>query len=84
MGDPVNVGAGAVVSGINAVLARGGQFTGQVTAADGGALLQGVEVVVYDNLGYRKGSAYTSASGVYTTTGFRPGSYRLEFAPIIR
>ena len=81
LGDLVNVGAGAVVSGINAVLARGGQFTGQVTAADGGALLQGVEVVVYDNLGYRKGSATTSASGVYTTTGFRPGSYRLEFAP---
>jgi 5-hydroxyisourate hydrolase-like protein (transthyretin family) len=77
--DPVNVTAGSVTSNINAALNRGGQITGQVTAADGGALLQGVSISVYDSNGDWAGSATTNASGVYTTSGLTTGNYRVQF-----
>ena len=78
--DIVNVTSGAVTPNINAVLDRGGQITGQVTAADGGALLEDVEVNVYDSNGNWKASVSTNASGIYTTTGLTTGSYRLLFS----
>jgi hypothetical protein len=78
--DPVSVSLGATVNNINAVLAHGGQFTGTVTAADGGALLEGVYVKVYDSQGNQKAYDYTDSSGVYTTNGLASGSYRLLFS----
>jgi hypothetical protein len=77
--DPVNVTAGVVTSHIDAALDRGGQITGQVTAADGGALLQGVSISVYDSNGSWRGSATTNASGVYTTSALTMGNYRVKF-----
>jgi hypothetical protein len=76
----VSVSLGATVNNINAVLAHGGQFTGTVTAADGGALLEGVYVKVYDSQGNQKAYDYTDSSGVYTTNGLASGSYRLLFS----
>jgi 5-hydroxyisourate hydrolase-like protein (transthyretin family) len=78
--DAVPVTLGGVTSNINAVLNRGGQITGQVTAADGGAPLPYVSISVYDSNGVQAGSGSTNASGVYTTTGLATGSYRLYFS----
>ena len=80
LADPLSVAAGAVVSGIDAALARGGQFTGLVTAADGGAPLEEVDIAVYDSLGSWKGSGTTDASGAYITSGLATGSYKLKFS----
>jgi 5-hydroxyisourate hydrolase-like protein (transthyretin family) len=77
--NPVNVVLGGVVSGINAALARGGQFTGKVTAEAGGAPLHDVDVSVYDSQGYYMGYGYTDESGTFTTNGLASGSYRLHF-----
>jgi hypothetical protein len=73
------VTAGGTTSNIDAVLDRGGQITGQVTAADGGAPLQDVSISVYDSNGSWRGSATTSASGVYTTPGLTTGNFRVKF-----
>jgi hypothetical protein len=70
-----------VVSGIDAALSRGGQFTGQVTAEDGGAPLEGVYVMAYNSQGSWLGQGSTNASGLYTTSGLPAGTYRLEFDP---
>jgi 5-hydroxyisourate hydrolase-like protein (transthyretin family) len=78
--DAINVTSGGVTGNINAVLDRGGQIRGQVTAADGGALLEDVEVNVYDSNGNWEASVTTNASGVYTTTGLTTGCYRLLFS----
>jgi 5-hydroxyisourate hydrolase-like protein (transthyretin family) len=80
--DPVSVTLGGMTSNINAVLSRGGQITGQITAADGGAPLEDVYVEVYDSSGDWAGSAWTNAGGVYTTTGLATGSYRLYFSTV--
>jgi hypothetical protein len=77
--DIVNVTSGGVTPNINAVLDRGGQITGQVTAADGSAPLEDVKVIVYDSNG-NWASVWTNASGVYTTTGLTTGNYRLLFS----
>jgi hypothetical protein len=76
--DLVNVTSGTVTPNINAALDRGGQITGQVTAADGGAPLEDVKVIVYTSNGWT--SVWTNASGVYTTTGLTTGNYRLFFS----
>jgi len=78
--DPVNVTAGVVTSHIDAVLDRGGQITGRVTAADSAGPLQGVSISVYDSHGFYRGDATTNASGVYTTSGLTAGNYRVEFS----
>lgn len=66
--------------GIDAVLAVGGQITGSVTAASGGAPLAGAEVCADDEaedaIGY--GCATSNAAGDYTITGLASGSYRVE------
>ena len=80
--DGVDVTVSSVVNNINAVLARGGQITGRVTAADGGAGLSGVYVWVYDaSTGYEVDQyGSTDATGVYTI-GLPTGSYKLQFSP---
>jgi hypothetical protein len=79
--DTVNVAAGSVTSGIDAVLQRSGQMTGRVTAADGGSPLSGVSVIAYNTNGSFVESDSTDATGVYTITGLTTGSYRLRFDP---
>jgi len=74
-GDAVTVTLGATTQ-VDEDLERGGQITGRVTAADGGAGLADVKV-------YRGGLLYatTDASGYYTLKGVRTGDYTLLFAP---
>jgi len=65
----------------DAALAESGQITGRVTSRSDGSLLEGVNVLVYEN-GYLYGDApyaYTGADGVYRIKGLRTGIYQLEF-----
>lgn len=81
LADPITVTVGQAVTNINAVLQRGGYITGQVTAADGGAPLPGVNVTAYDSQGSDQDVATTDANGVYTTTALYTGAYRLGIYP---
>lgn len=69
-----------LVSGINAVLARGAQISGRVTSAVTGLPLPSIGVSVYGENG--GDFAYTDATGVYTATGLGSGSYQVSFGPI--
>lgn len=75
----VSVTTGDITSNINAVLARGGQITGRLTAEDSGDPLENVRVRVYDADGWDIGYANTNRNGVYTTSGVPTGNYRLRF-----
>jgi 5-hydroxyisourate hydrolase-like protein (transthyretin family) len=76
---PVVVADGGAVTGINAQLDPGARFSGQVSGVGGGGL-SGVSVSVYDAAGQRVASAYSDATGVYTTSpGLPSGSYRIQF-----
>jgi hypothetical protein len=77
----VTVAAGATKPGIDAVLARGGQIIGTITAADGGAPLDDVDIEIYTDEGYYNSYTSTDASGVYTTTGLASGSYMMYVTP---
>ena len=72
--DPVTVGAGAVVTGIDAQLALGGTISGMV-AADGEPL-EGVRVSVN---GPGWGNTTTDPDGHYELTGLAAGSYTAWF-----
>jgi hypothetical protein len=65
---------------VNTALSKGGQFTGQVTAAGSGPLAD-VEVQIYSADGQLVTSTITDASGNYLTPGLAPGSYKLLFDP---
>ncbi|HMQ29603.1 MAG TPA: carboxypeptidase regulatory-like domain-containing protein [Chloroflexaceae bacterium] len=76
---PVAVPEGGLVSGINAELAVGARFSGNV-AGLGGGVLAGIAVTVYDASGERVASAFTDAAGDYTTRpGLPSGTYRIGF-----
>ena len=75
----IQVSAPAVVSGINSVLARGGQIAGRVTAADGGAGLVDVVVAVYGPNDTLVTTTITDADGNYSTPALANGSYTLQF-----
>ena len=77
----VTVANGETKTGIDAVLARGGQITGQVTAADTSAPLDDVYIDIYTDNGYYVSETGTNASGVYTTTGLASGSYKMYILP---
>lgn len=76
--NPLNVTAPEVRSGINAVLARGGEITGRVTDA-GGSPLGGIYVTASGSNGY--GYSFTDGGGNYTINGLRSGSYQVRAAP---
>ncbi len=78
--DPVTVAAGSTHANVNAALATGGQITGTVTAATGGADVQNAAVSVYDAGGNVVGTACTAADGTYTVSQLPTGSYRVGFA----
>ncbi len=76
---PVNVAAGAAVTGVDAELAVGARFSGTVTGQGGGPL-SGIQVTVYDAQGLSVARATTNAAGAYTTQpGLPSGTYRVGF-----
>ncbi len=77
----VTVANGETKTGMDAVLARGGQITGIVTAAGTAAPLNEVEIEIYTSEGYYVSYTSTNASGVYTTTGMASGSYKMYISP---
>ncbi|MFN8535537.1 MAG: carboxypeptidase regulatory-like domain-containing protein [Dehalococcoidia bacterium] len=78
---PLIITSSANITNLDAVLDRGAVLTGTVTAADGGAPLDVVNVYVYDAAGSTVASAATT-SGVFTTSpGIPPGSYRIFYQP---
>lgn len=75
---PVSVTAGSTTT-LGAALPTGGQITGTITNASGGAVVSGVNVFAFDANGNFAGSATTDANGKYTIQSLRGGSYKLEF-----
>ncbi len=79
----VQVTAGSTTSGIDAALSPGGQITGRVTAASGGAPLVGIEVCEAQPhslppfVGF--GCTVTDANGEYTISSLPSGAYNVEF-----
>jgi 5-hydroxyisourate hydrolase-like protein (transthyretin family) len=77
----VNVAVGAATGSVDAAMQPGGQVSGAVTAASGGAPLQGVQVCVSP---VKSGSGVstctsTAADGTYSVAGLRTGTYKLRF-----
>ncbi len=81
--DVVTVTAPDTTTSINAVLERGGQISGRVTADDTGDGLANVDVRVYNSSSFYSSASLvrTDATGVYTVTGLQSGSYLVEFDP---
>ncbi|MBC8160311.1 MAG: carboxypeptidase regulatory-like domain-containing protein [Roseiflexaceae bacterium] len=86
--DAVEVAAPATRSGVDAVLAKGAQITGQVFAmgvtqsAVGTVGQPGATVTVYDSAGQPVAAGETNGLGVYQTRpGLPNGAYRLRFTP---
>ncbi|MCC7009391.1 MAG: carboxypeptidase regulatory-like domain-containing protein, partial [Acidobacteria bacterium] len=74
-GDPVNVVAGAITSGVDFALGRGGRVTGTVTDASTGSPISAVLVKVYRTDGGFVSSGYTDNFGNYEVLGVPTGSY---------
>jgi hypothetical protein len=94
----MNLKAGIRIASVLAIVASGvllapvsalaaplpGSISGTVTAANGGAPLEGVEVCAYEIGGeeeFTEPCPLTSISGAYTISGLAPGSYKVEFWP---
>jgi hypothetical protein len=75
----INVTAPNLASNINAALARGGQISGTITAADTGLPLPSISVSVYDSNGSFVVSTSSNAAGAYVTPALPPGDYRVRF-----
>jgi hypothetical protein len=79
---PVSVSGGATVADVDAALRAGGQIAGTVTAAAGGAPLQGVDVCAFE-AGGEEGLVLcesTDVNGDYTLSSLPTSSYKVEFA----
>ena len=81
----IPVSLNSVVTNVNAALVSGAKITGRVTGSNGGLPLQDVYVYIYgyDECNQLSIASYatTNASGVYTATSLRSGSYRVLFDP---
>ena len=75
LGAPVTVTLGVTTSNINFALAGGGQISGTVTNAVGGAPIQSVPMLLYNALGRFLSNVSTNASGSYTFAGLPAGNY---------
>jgi 5-hydroxyisourate hydrolase-like protein (transthyretin family) len=82
--EPVAVELEENVVGINAALDIGGTINGRVTATEGGAPLEDVNVYAYNSTSSSESdyvaSGRADASGVYTVTTLPAGSYYLKFS----
>jgi hypothetical protein len=77
----VAVTAGKTVAAINASMAVGGEITGTVTLAAGGAAA-GVCVGVYQTVpGFVVASTTTASDGTYVIEALQTGKYILDFTP---
>ncbi len=74
-GTPISLMISSVITGIDFVLPPGGQITGTVTNAVGGAPLPNIFVAINDAFGNFVGGDNTNASGVYTTGAVPAGIY---------
>lgn len=79
LANAVNVTAPNWVNNINAALARGGQISGTLMAADTGLPLSGFYVSVYNSSGDYVSYATTDATGAYLTPALPAGDYRVRF-----
>jgi RHS repeat-associated protein len=77
----VTVAAGAAVTGLDAALTHAGHIKGTVTAATGGAALEGIEVCAESTGSGPYSCATTEAGGAYEIGGLSTGTYRVHFAP---
>jgi hypothetical protein len=77
----VSVTVPGLTSGIDAVLAAGGQISGRVTAASGGAVLANVSACAYTETAGSLGDdcAQTNSAGEYTLAGLPSGHYEVNF-----
>ncbi len=78
---PVAVTAGSTTANIDAALTAGGQISGRVTAAVGGAALANVAVCTDESGGeFETECASTNVGGEYTIQGLPSGTYKVEFS----
>lgn len=75
---PLIVQTGAIYTA-NAAMVHGGSVSGKVTAAEGGAAIEGVEICAWGVGVESVGCAETGASGEYLVTGLAPGKYKVGF-----
>lgn len=85
--NPVVVGEGGEVEGVDAELVAAAEIEGEVISAQTKLPLEGIEVTAYDSAGEEAGSAVTGPTGRYTLAGLAcgcgwlpAGSYRLRFS----
>jgi len=77
--DVLSVTAPNPVTNTNAALARGGQISGTITAADTSLPLQSVLVSIYDSSGSSVVYVTSGVSGTYLSPALPPGDYRVLF-----
>jgi hypothetical protein len=79
---PVSVTAPNSTSGVNAALASGGQISGRVTAASGGAALANIQVCANQSGGIELfgNCASTNGNGEYTIQSLSSGTYNVTFS----
>jgi uncharacterized protein YodC (DUF2158 family) len=81
--DAVAVTAGSTTAGINAELQsanQGGQISGTVIKASGGATIEGIQVCAYGTgSGFLGACASTNHNGQYTISGLAAANYKVEF-----
>jgi hypothetical protein len=78
----VHVTAGAAREGIDALLTRGGEIQGQVTAAPGGKPLAGAEACALVSETEAFACTYTNSEGEYALHALAPGSYAVGLAAV--
>jgi uncharacterized protein (DUF2141 family) len=79
--NPVAVTAPNLTSGIDAALSAGGQISGKVTAASGGAALANIYVCAEEATTDRQECSFTNAGGEYTISSLPSGAYNVSFFP---
>jgi hypothetical protein len=77
--DVVALTTGARTSGIDAEMHEAGKVAGTVTAAKGGAGIEGLQVCAQPVQSGSSRCASTGVGGGYTIDGVRPGKYVVEF-----
>lgn len=74
----VTVSSGVTTPSVNGTLAAGATVSGTVTAAQGGALLGGLDVRLVDGQNRLIDETTTNANGTYTLTNVPAGTWYLE------